>query len=146
MKNLENIRIFIVDDQPVFLKLLKGLVRPLGYTQITLLESAEDCVANLNLYPDIVFIDYNMTGMNGIELLKKVKEFSDTIVVVFTSGSEDIRLAMEAIKLGAFDFLLKSNVNRKEVAALFEKINIAEKISANDLPCFRPPIKLNFGF
>ncbi len=124
MKQKQNIKIFIVDDQPVFLKVLCGLLNKTGYTSVSLFNSAEECFENLNLYPDIIFLDYHMGEMNGLTLLEKVKEFNPKTVVILTTGTENIQLAMQAIKSGAFDFLLKSNISTSELAVLFNKIDL----------------------
>ena len=124
MKQKENIRIFIVDDQPVFLKVLFGLINKVGYPNVSLFSSAEHCLEHLNLYPDIIFLDYHMGEMNGLTLLKKVKDFNPKTVVILTTGTENIELAMQAMKSGAFDFLLKANVNSTEISNLFTKINL----------------------
>ena len=124
MKSKKNTRIFVVDDQPVFFKVLGGLLSKYGFEEIYNFERPDDCLSNLNLYPDIIFMDYNMDSMDGISLLKKVKDFNNDIAVIFTTGMEDIKVAMEAMKYGAFDFLLKSNISKKELGSLFDKLAI----------------------
>lgn len=146
MKRKENIKIFIVDDQPVFLQVLSGLLKKAGYSQVQVFGRPEDCLNNLNLYPDIIFTDYNMDGMDGIALLKKIKEYNNEIKVIFTTGTEDIAVAMEAMKSGALDFLLKSNVNKKELNDLFRKINITAIETPEEYSLKQDDLELGIGF
>ncbi len=146
MKKKGNIKIFIVDDQPVFLQVLSGLLGKAGYSHVQVFSRPEECLDSLNLYPDIIFTDYNMEGMNGIALLRKVKEYNSEIKVVFTTGTEDIAVAMEAMKSGAVDFLLKSNINKKELNDLFDKINITTKEGNAHSPLSADTTGLSFGF
>jgi two-component system response regulator YesN len=57
--------------------------------------------------PDIVLTDYNMPEMNGIEFLKKAKEYNSFMKMIILTGGSDVNATIEAIRLGVFDYILK---------------------------------------
>ena len=115
MKTLNAKRIFIVDDDPYWLALLTQLLTALGYDNIHPFSNGNECLKNLHLNPAIVFLDYQMEEMDGLKVLQKVKEYYPGINVVFCTANEDLEVAIDAMKFGSFDYLLKSNASQKSV-------------------------------
>lgn len=123
--NKQNInRIFIVDDDPFWTAVLTQILTDLGFENIITFTNGKDCIDNLHLNPNLVFLDYQMDDMNGIEVLKEVKNYYPGIGVVFCTALEDLSVAVSAMQYGSLDYLLKSNVNKTEVATII--INMAE--------------------
>lgn len=117
--------IFLVDDDIMSLTLYNQFLKQLGYTNVHLFNTGTDCVENLNLEPQIIFLDYFMDDMNGIDVLKKVRQADPEILVVFISGNESPEVASDAKRHGAVDFIVKSSINSermKEVMADLELI------------------------
>ncbi|MFZ4543875.1 MAG: response regulator [Saprospiraceae bacterium] len=125
MLNLRNNRTFIVDDDPFWAAMLQQMLRELGFTNIIVYNNGQDCIDNLHLNPSLVFLDHQMEDMDGIEVLRNVKNYFPEIGVVFCTAHEDLTVAVSAIRNGSYDYLLKSNVNLKEIAALTEKYQLA---------------------
>ena len=96
--------IFLVDDDIMSLTLYGQFLKNIGYEDVHLFNSGTDCLENLTLYPQIIFLDYSMEDMNGIDVLKKVRLFDPAIIVVFISGNENPEIAEAAKKHGAVDF------------------------------------------
>ncbi|MGE3153942.1 MAG: sigma-54-dependent transcriptional regulator [Nitrospiraceae bacterium] len=100
-------KILVVDDEPSLRDVLGIMLKKAGYTT-TLAADGEEAVSQLNkeIY-DLVITDLKMPGVGGMEVLKAVKSASpDTVVLVITAfGSPDT--AVEAMKLGAYDYLTK---------------------------------------
>ena len=70
--------------------------------------SAEDALASINSnYPGVVISDIKMPGMDGIKLLKKLMGQDSQLPVILITGHGDVPMAVEAMRLGAFDFLEK---------------------------------------
>ncbi len=115
-------KIFIVDDDPFWTAMLIQMLTELGYTNMVTFENGTDCINNLHLNPFLVFLDYKMDDVNGIQVLQKIKEYFPKIGVVFCTGHEDIKVAADAFKYGSFDYLLKSNATKKEIKLLLEAI------------------------
>jgi two-component system response regulator PilR (NtrC family) len=100
-------KILVVDDEPSLRDVLGIMLKKAGYTT-TLAADGEEAVSQVNkeIY-DLVITDLKMPGIGGMEVLKAVKSASpDTVVLVVTAfGSPDT--AVEAMKLGAYDYLTK---------------------------------------
>ena len=122
LKNL-NLGICLVDDDVLCLNLYKQFLKQLGYTNIELFDNGLDCLESLEkLRPDVIFLDYNMEGLNGMDVLKKIKEFDKNIVVLFISGQEDIEVAINTMKHGAVDYLLKASLSTEKLREVMERI------------------------
>jgi two-component system, OmpR family, response regulator len=112
MNNNDKIKVFLVDDDAVFLKL----------SEINLLEQAdfivetyatgELCVKNLSHNPDIILLDYDLNGvdknaMNGLQTLDKIKRFNSDINVVMLSSQDEIEVAVNCMQHRASDYIIK---------------------------------------
>jgi DNA-binding NtrC family response regulator len=122
MKQQDIKKTFIVDDDPFWTAMLTEILKELGYTQIITFSSGEECLENLHQNPKLVFLDYQMEDMDGIEVLQKIKAYFPGIGVVFCTAHEDLGVAVSAMKHGSFDYLLKSNTNKKEVASIINQM------------------------
>ena len=100
-------RILVVDDNPSIIRLFERLLGEEGFTVIPAgsLEEAVSLLENNN--PQMAFIDLFLPDGNGIELVHRIKKASPQMPVVVVTGHGTIELAVEAMKAGAFDFLLK---------------------------------------
>ena len=130
---IQNIkRTFIVDDDPFWTAMLTQMLTDLGYENIVTFSNGKDCIDNLHLNPSLVFLDYQMEEMDGLEVLQQVKNYYPGIGVVFCTAHEDLSVAVNAMKFGSFDYLLKSNATKKEVASIIahmgEKQVFADKV------------------
>ena len=110
--------IFIVDDDPFYSSLLEQLSVPFSDSPISLFSSGADCIKALSLQPDLILLDYSMEGMNGIEVLRQIKRDYPAIQVVFVRSQEEVNVAVNSLKLGAADYLIKND----EVAVNLEEI------------------------
>jgi two-component system response regulator AtoC len=112
--------VLIVDDERTLARSIKLFLRDQGYET----EVAEDGEAALKLLPeirpDLVFLDVRLPKVSGIELLKKIREFDPRICVVLMTAYGSIEGAVEAMKLGAFDYL-KKPVDLDELKNLIER-------------------------
>ncbi|MFZ5947269.1 MAG: sigma-54-dependent transcriptional regulator [Stygiobacter sp.] len=100
-------KILIIDDDDLVSGSLKKVLTKLNYKVETCLK-AGDAEEKINDFqPDIILLDIYLTTHNGIDLLKQIKKKFVTIPVVMITGYADVKMAVTAIKSGAFDFLLK---------------------------------------
>jgi FixJ family two-component response regulator len=113
-------RIFIVDSDPSWNMKMTQILTNLGYTNVVSFNSGEDCVNNLHLNPVIIFLDYQMKAMDGLEVLRRAKEYFPGIDIVFCTTNNNINLAVNAMKSGSFDFLLKQNVTEEKIRNVLE--------------------------
>ena len=117
-----DLKIFIVDDDIFCLTLYEQFLRNLGYTNITSFTAGDDCLQQIKEQPALVFMDYNMEGMNGIEVLKKIKAFDSHIMVYIISGQEISLVAKEALQYGALDYVIKSSLSPEKMNAIMKRV------------------------
>jgi two-component system response regulator AtoC len=102
-------KIFVVEDDQFLGNLIKKTLEKLDNTDITHFSSSEDCIKSLHLNPDIVTIDYNLPGMNGLDLLEKIRNYNDAIQCVIVSGQEKLDVVIDTYKKGACDYIIKDD-------------------------------------
>ena len=119
--------IFLVDDDIMSLTLYNQFLKQLGYTNVHLFNTGTDCVENLNLEPQIIFLDYFMDDMNGIDVLKKVRQADPEILVVFISGNESPEVASDAKRHGAVDFIVKSSITTEKMKEVMNDLELIVK-------------------
>lgn len=141
------IKIFIIEDDPMFGQMIKFTLEKENNFDVSLFQSGEEFFDHIHLNPDIVTIDYNLPGISGIEILKRIRNYNDDIAPIIVSGQEEVEVAVEAYKNGAKSYILKNdgtftelaqcvknltvNVNlKKEVEVLREQIIDRSKYSA----------------
>jgi two-component system OmpR family response regulator len=105
--------IFIVDDDNMQAMMLQDYLSKYTTFTIHLFSSGEECLKNLSLNPQIVFLDYNFDkigkdAMNGTEILKEIKAQKPETEVIMFSGQDKIEVAVNTMKYGAFDYIVKS--------------------------------------
>lgn len=99
--------ILVVDDTRSTLKAMEAILRRDGYTVLTA-TSGEEALGHLREQEvDLLFSDVRMPKMDGLTLLRQVKKEDEGVTVVMISGHREIDVAIEAMKEGAFDYLLK---------------------------------------
>jgi DNA-binding NtrC family response regulator len=99
-------RILIVDDEPLITEVLSEHFKG-DYEVETALNGTEALTAIVRQRPDIVLLDINMPRMNGVEVLRDIKQIDETIAVIMVTANEQIALAAEALKSGAFGYVPK---------------------------------------
>ena len=122
MKNLDQVKIFIVEDEPFFANLINYDLEANYYDGIKVFFNGEEAVENLSLNPRVVILYHRLPGMSGIDVLKKIKAYNPDIHVIFLSGQTGADVAISAFKMGAHDFIVKNETAFDEVRALLKKI------------------------
>lgn len=122
MKNIFEKKIFIVDDDPFCRNIYQQYLISLGYQDLKLFEKGNDCLEQLNQQPEVILLDHDMEGISGIEVLKKIKRIDPNIYVVFLSGQEAIINAVNALKYGAFDYIVKGGNEYECIKNVLDKI------------------------
>jgi two-component system, OmpR family, response regulator len=116
MKQQTPIKIFLVDDDPVFLKLLEIEFLENGDFDIETYESGEQCIENLKNTPDVIILDYlfdniSISAMNGLATLDKIKDFDPDIPVIILSAQDKIEVAVNCMHHKATDYVVKSETS-----------------------------------
>lgn len=107
MDDQPNIGVLVVDDQEMVRGMCRQIIESLGFRPI-LAESGHEALELLDRHPvDIVLADLKMPGMSGIELLDSIKARNPRVEVVIMTGYASVSSAVQAMKLGASDYIVK---------------------------------------
>lgn len=138
MNNENKIKLFLVDDDAVYLKLLEIEFLQHGDFDIETYPTGELCILNLSNNPDVIILDYYLDGvdinaMNGMETLDKIKASNPNIPVVMLSSQDKIDIAISCMHHGAFDYVVKSETAfvrlQKIITAIFEFKKIEKQLN-----------------
>ena len=100
-------RVLVVDDEKEFVETLSERLSLRNYDVTTSL-SGDDAVEEVkNHLFDVIILDVLMPGMSGIETLREIKQIKPLTEVIMLTGHATVETAIEGLKLGAIDFLLK---------------------------------------
>ncbi len=120
------IRVLLVDDEQEFVEQLSERLKLRDY-DVTAVYSGEEAVEKIRQYLfDVVILDVSMPGMDGIETLKNIKSIRPLTEVIMLTGHATVESAIEGMRLGAFDYLMKPT----EIEKLTEKIDNAHQRKA----------------
>lgn len=116
METSNKTKIFLVDDDAVYLKSLEILFLETNNFEVFTFETGELCIANLSIMPDVVVLDYHLDGintyaMNGLKTLDEIKKFNVEIPVIMLSCQDKIEVAVKCIQHDAFDYVVKSETD-----------------------------------
>ena len=112
--------VLIVDDERTLARAVKAFLTEAGY-EAEVAGDAEQALGLLqSLRPDVVFADVRLPGMSGTDLLRRIREFDPAIPVVIMTAYGTIEGAVEAVKLGAFDYM-KKPVDLEELKLLADR-------------------------
>ncbi len=125
MQDQQALSVFVVEDDEWYRELLAYNLELNPDYQITKFETGTDCIQALNQRPDIITLDYRLPDMEGSEVLKRIKEFDPEIEVIIISEQENIETAVELLKMGAYDYLVKAQDIRDRL------LNVVNNIRKN---------------
>lgn len=124
VNNHTDLKIFLVDDDAFNLKVTKFHLTRLGFKDIALFDNGLDCLKHLDLQPEIVFLDQYMEGVQGIDVLKKIKELRPEIIVVMLSAEDSESSATFFKQQGAYDYIIKGKDAMARIESILNKIKL----------------------
>ena len=104
---MKQFTIMIVEDDPWYGDLLKYHLSLNPDYEVILLSSAKECLANLHLSPDVICLDFGLPDESGDKLLSRIQSINDAIPVIVISGQTDVSVAINLLKSGATDYIVK---------------------------------------
>lgn len=142
---MNQLKIFIVEDDPFFGESLKYHLSLNPDYHISLYQTGKECVENLYQKPNIICLDFGLPDITGDKLLKKIQEINNNIPIIIISGQEDIEVAINFLKAGAKDYIIK-NDHTKEI--LWNSIlKIKENIQLiNEIEDLKEQLEQKFSF
>lgn len=123
---MDTFKIFIVEDDKIFAKRLQYELSLNPDFEIYVFHDGKSLLENLHINPDMITLDYHLPDSTGDELLKKILDFKSDIPVLIISGQQDVSTALELLKNGAYDYIVKSDDMIKRLRNIL--INAREKV------------------
>jgi DNA-binding NtrC family response regulator len=124
--------IFIVEDNTVYNKLVVSYLRSQKFTRVESFLTGEECLRNIHKKPDIIIQDYLLDGMNGIEVLKATKKLYPETEFIFLSGQDSVDVAINSMKYGAYDYIVKDQMALKKMVDKIKKImSVRDLVKSN---------------
>ena len=121
--SLQELHLLVIEDEPAMQRLVRHHVKD-SSCRVTTVGNAEDALRHLVVSrPDVLLVDIMLPGMDGLEFLRRLESHSKEATIIVISAHADIATAVEALRLGADEFLPKP----VDVATLKRAINRARK-------------------
>jgi len=125
---MKNIKLLIVDDEPEQRELLAGYLTNKNF-QVSTAGSAEEALEIYRqFFSPLALVDMKMPGMNGLELLERLKEINPFIQVIVLTAFGSVESAVSAMKAGAYDYLTKPVEDLDELLLKLEKAAAANRL------------------
>ena len=113
-------KIMLVDDSRTIRNIQKNVLKQLGHTDVVEAEDGVQALAKFNEEtPDLMLVDWNMPNMDGITLVRKIREINQTVPLIMCTTEAEKTRVLEAIKAGVNNYVVKPFT----VESLGEKIN-----------------------
>jgi len=113
-------KVLVIDDEPILRDSLEVALKGLGHEVITARTGEEGLECFEKETPDLILLDHWLPGVNGDEVLRKIKERDSEIPVIVMTAQGSIEMAVSSMKMGAFDFLVKP-FNLDQIETLVQK-------------------------
>ena len=110
-------RVLVVDDEPPIVELVRGYLRREGMDVLTATDGPAAIAAVRDLAPDVVVLDVMLPGLDGIEVCRQLRTFSDVYVIMLTARGEEIDRVV-GLSIGADDYLVKPFSPRELLARI----------------------------
>lgn len=127
--------IFLVDDEPIQNEMLKDYISERFKYQIKTYESGESALQDMYLNPEIVVLDFHLNShlpnaQNGVEVLKRIKEQYPAVQVIMLSGQDKLEVAIDSMKHGAYDYVIKGETAFSRMENVLNNINELSSVRA----------------
>jgi DNA-binding NtrC family response regulator len=136
--NDNKILLFLVDDDALFLNSLEIEFAENTESVLQTYTTGELCLENISQNPDVVILDYqlnsiNKNAINGLETLDRIKKANQAIPVIMLSSQDKIEVAVNCMKLQAFDYIVKNETAfirlQKTITSIFHDQKLEKAVS-----------------
>ncbi|MFN3939658.1 MAG: response regulator [Chitinophagales bacterium] len=131
--------VFIVDDEPMHAQMMEDFLKT-TYPQFEIMQfhTGEECNDNMDKNPGIIILDYHLDAKdkearNGMEILEHIKRNYPDTEVIMISGQDKINIAVDCVKAGAFDYIVKNETSfvrtQNAIERLFKHRSVEKNLS-----------------
>lgn len=125
-----NAKIFVVEDDPMYAKMLRHKLSMDPEFEVTVFNDGASFLKNLVENPSVVTLDHSLPDISGLEILKRIRKEFPNINVVVLSAQEDVSTAVEMLRAGAYDYIIKDSGAMDKIWHVVHQAN--EKRSLQD--------------
>lgn len=127
--------VFLVDDEPIQNEMLKDYLNERFMYNIKTYSTGEAMLQDMNLNPEIIVLDYHLSAenrdaKNGIQVLKTLKDKYPQTQVIILSGQDKIDVAVDSMKYGAYDYVVKGETAFSRIDNVINNISELHKVKA----------------
>ncbi len=136
--------IFIVEDNKLYAQVLKKQLVSDNY-QVKVFYNGKDCITALDEKPDVITLDYTLPDMTGHEVLKEIQRKLPGTHVIIISAQESISTAIDLMKNGAYDYIMKAPDTREKLSNIIKNIYTSDQLKEENIR-LKDAIKEKFHF
>ena len=127
--------VFLIDDEPIQNEMLKDFLSERFTYEFITYESGEEALQNMNLKPEMAVLDFHLNAhnpisKNGVDILKEMKDASPDTQIIMLSGQDKIDVAIDTMKYGAYDYVVKGESGFTRIENLMKNIDEHQKLKA----------------
>ncbi len=124
MKIEQHENILIVEDDILYMNLIKKELEKMGYGKMKTFSTGQEAINNLDFKPDIALLDYFLEkDLTGMDVMKIIKKRYPDMQVIFLTGSDDVNIAVDTMRNGAYDYIVKGDTAFIRIRHLLKKIS-----------------------
>lgn len=137
MYTSKNLSVFVIDDSTSFATMIKDFIQMKHPgAEVLIYKTGEEAFPELYRNPDIVILDYYLDSekpdaLNGIQVLKKIKEDLPEVPVVMVSSQDKTEVSANTIKFGAYDYILKNDSTFDKIEIILNNIISKQQLKKN---------------
>ncbi len=109
------LKVFVIEDDELYSSLIKKSLEDDERIDVTVFHDGTSFLEHLSEEPDIVTIDHYLPDLEGLEVLRKVREHNENIIPIIVSGQEEVEVVVQAYRLGARDYVIKRDNSVREL-------------------------------
>jgi len=109
--NKANLSLLVVDDDDFYATLIMEYLNEKGYSDIRYARTGVECMLEVfeERVPDIVILDYQLVNLDGLRIMERLLNYHEDMKVIIISNQQDMKVAIDAMKKGALDYLVKND-------------------------------------
>ncbi len=143
--NEKPFRIFVVEDDEWYNRLLVHNLSLNPDYDIESFTTGKECLDNLYKSPDVITLDYRLPDIQGLEILKRIKQENEEIQVILISEQNEIEVVVELLKHGAYDYIVKSRDIRERLLNTVQNIRNGVRLK-NEVISLRGEVKRKYKY
>lgn len=130
MTESKPLKVFVVEDDDWYRKFIAYTLELDESNEVKTFATGKHLLGALDENPDVITIDYSLPDYNGQDLVKRIKDYNSEIILVVISGQEEIETAVDLLKLGARDYVVKNDETRQRL--LNTMVNIRKTVEMRE--------------